>query len=196
MLRCPLGLSKSLRLPTACQRNQWPALPWALSIHSSYVLSKESELLRVRLRTEFVSAFKAKDHFSANTLRAVLAEINDADKTSGVQVPNHDVVSILRKALTRRAQSAAQYKAASREDLAEKETQEANLLEKFLPPSLSEAEIDARLKECLQSIENSDSRAAMGRLMKAFYAQVDKSAVEGKIVKERAEHLLHSQVSA
>lgn len=86
--------------------------------------------------------------------------------------------------------SAAEFKAASREDLAETEMKEAEFLSSFLPPCLSEEQIDSILQECLSTQKDSNPRA-LGMLMKAFYSKVDRSTVDGQLVKSRAERMLN-----
>jgi len=165
--------------------------------HGSTAVLDESQPVRTRLTAELKNTMKAKDRFSSNVLRSVLAEIYAADKASTGKADNTAVVSILRKALTRRTDSAAEFRTASRADLAEVETREAKFLSSFLPPSLSETEIDAILSDCVQSIPNFEpSPRAMGPLMKAFYSRVDRSTVDGALVKNRAEHIINSQRSA
>jgi|SRR5882757_934511 len=86
--------------------------------------------------------------------------------------------------------SAAQFNEASRSDLAGKEQQEADFLSRFLPPLLSEAEIDRLLKEVAAehlSQTPGDPRRSIGKVFKAFYAKVDRASVDPDLVKRRAE---------
>jgi uncharacterized protein YqeY len=89
--------------------------------------------------------------------------------------------------------SAAQFNQASRSDLAGKEQQEADLLARFLPPLLPETEIDGILQEIIaeqaSQIQGSPHKS-IGKLFKAFYSRVDRSAVDPDLVKRRAEALL------
>ena len=90
--------------------------------------------------------------------------------------------------------SATQYTSASRLDLAAVESREADLLSKFLPPLLSQEEIDACLREVINegNLKTENSKKALGLALKAFYARVDKANVDGQQVKKRAEILLGS----
>lgn len=61
----------------------------------------------------------------------------------------------------------------------------------FLPPLLVESEIDRILQDVLDEHKpEGDLRRALGKLLKAFYAKVDKSTVDANLVKKRAETLL------
>ncbi|TDL24185.1 GatB/YqeY domain-containing protein, partial [Rickenella mellea] len=138
----------------------------------------------------------AKDTFSSTTIRSVLSEIYAADKTVvDKKVNNSTVISIVRKAVVRRNDSARQYIAASRTDLAETETREADLLSTFLPPLKSEAEVDSILRDIIsqQNLKDVNPHKRKGELLKAFYSKVDKSLVDGDMVQHRAkEHLANS----
>lgn len=72
------------------------------------------------------------------------------------------------------------------------ERHEANILTTYLPPMLSEAEVDAALRVALAEQEQlqGDPRKVMGILFRAFYSNVDKSTVDPEQVKKRAEILL------
>lgn len=88
-------------------------------------------------------------------------------------------------------ESASQFTRASRPDLAEKEKREADVLTNFLPPLLSEAEIDHTLTEVIAALPSgTDPRRGLGLVFKGFYAMVDKSVVDSDVVKKRAEVLL------
>ena len=90
--------------------------------------------------------------------------------------------------------SAFQFTAASRPDLAAVETREAELLTKFLPPLLSQTEIDTYLRDIIveeQRKHGADNpKKVFGQVLKTFYVKVDKSSVDGQLVKKRAEELL------
>lgn len=90
--------------------------------------------------------------------------------------------------------SAAEFEKAARADLAEKERNEAQLLQVFLPPLLPEADIDKTLQEIISEQKlvpgDGNSRKAIGAVFKQFYARVDRSLVDTDLVKRRAEALL------
>jgi len=89
--------------------------------------------------------------------------------------------------------SASQFTAASRADLAEKELREVELLETFLPPLLTELAVDETLKECITeaAISPSDNPGkSKGKLFKAFYDKVDKTLVDADLLKRRVDAIL------
>ncbi|KAG6832494.1 hypothetical protein H0H87_001419 [Tephrocybe sp. NHM501043] len=99
--------------------------------------------------------------------------------------------NILRKGVIRRNEAAAKFTQASRQDLADKELQEAKILEQFLPALLPEAYIDMALCEIIESLPAAArSQKSLGQIFKSFYQKVDRSTVDTNVVKNRAEALL------
>ncbi|KAI9463690.1 GatB/YqeY domain-containing protein, partial [Lactarius psammicola] len=138
----------------------------------------------------------AKDSLTSTTIRSVLSEVYSADKVSnGKKIDSSAIALLIRKAYARRLDSAVQFNQASRPDLAGKEQQEADLLVRFLPPLLPEAEVDRILQNVMSeqvSQAQDDPRKSIGRIFKAFYAKVDRASVDPDLVKRRAETLLSS----
>lgn len=134
---------------------------------------------------------KTKDSITSTTIRSILSEIYAADKSAGSPVSSSAIIAILRRATLRRHDSAIQFVNASRPDLAQKEHREADILAAFLPPLMSEAEIDRVLNEVItETTLDGDSRKILGQVYKTFYSKVDKSTVDTNIVKRKAEALL------
>ncbi|KAG2015927.1 hypothetical protein CC2G_009146 [Coprinopsis cinerea AmutBmut pab1-1] len=136
---------------------------------------------------------QSKDTVKSTTLRSVLSEVYNADKASkDEKVDSSTIVGILRKAVERRTEAADKFRAASRDDLAEKELQQVDIISKFLPPTLPESEVDSILSSILEQLPpaNGPPQKALGMVFKQFYTQVDKSVVDAELVKRRAQALL------
>jgi uncharacterized protein YqeY len=100
--------------------------------------------------------------------------------------------------------AAAQFRAASREDLAEKEETEATLLQQFLPPALSEADINRLLAEAIAEIRsnapNPDSTSAalpspqqlLGKVLKSFWSKAPQGtgSIPGAVITRKAKEFL------
>jgi uncharacterized protein YqeY len=147
--------------------------------------------IRQQLMSGVKTAMKTKDSITSTTIRSILSEVYAADKSAGSPVPSSAIIAILRRATLRRHDSAIQFVNASRPDLAQKEHREADILAAFLPPLMSEAEIDRVLNEVItETALDGDSRKILGQVYKSFYSKVDKSTVDTNIVKCKAEALL------
>ncbi|KAJ6558567.1 GatB YqeY domain-containing protein [Mycena vulgaris] len=145
--------------------------------------------VRAELTAAVKAAMKSRDTMSSTTLRGVLAEVYSADKATNNQISSSTIFSILRKATARRTESAAAYTSAARPDLAEKELLEVKLLSQFLPPLLSEADIDGHLQKILDDLPKP---IKPGNVFKVFYSIVDKSTVDSEMVKKRLDVLLNN----
>ncbi|EDR08921.1 uncharacterized protein LACBIDRAFT_296491 [Laccaria bicolor S238N-H82] len=133
-------------------------------------------------------AMKSKDGFTSNTLRSVLSEVYAADKTANEKVPSPIIT-----------EATSKFVDASRSDLADNETREATLLMTFLPPLMSEVDVDHTLKNIIDTLtagrDVPKTQALIGLVFKEFYAQVDKSNVDPIQVKRRAQVLM-SEISS
>ncbi|CAE6448618.1 unnamed protein product [Rhizoctonia solani] len=154
--------------------------------------------VRTRLRDELKQAMKAKDSFRSTTIRSALAEITNADKANkGTPIANDSILSLLQKSIARRTESASQFRSASRNDLAEKEDAECQVLSAFLPAQLNEEEVENRLREAFSKLENTTGNpgALVGRLMKAFYETTERASVQADAVSKKAREIIQSAVA-
>jgi len=102
---------------------------------------------------------------------------------------------LLTLVISEQLDSAIQFTQACRSDLAGKEQREADLLARFLPPLLSEAEVDRILQDIKteQALQaQDDPRKSIGRIFKTFYAKVDRASVDPDLLKRRADALFSS----
>lgn len=76
--------------------------------------------------------------------------------------------------------------------MADIETREAEALNAFLPPLLSQTEIDTRLHAAIQEADLKPTDKGTGKVMKAFYSKTDRSEVDAALVKQRLDALLSS----
>lgn len=89
-----------------------------------------------------------------------------------------------------------QYTKADRPELADRELQEVDLLSTFLPPLKTAAEIDEALCQVIHDLLSGEtpSRSDTGKILKGFYAKIEKAAVDPKLVNERLTLLMkHSK---
>ncbi|ELU44153.1 YqeY domain-containing protein [Rhizoctonia solani AG-1 IA] len=155
--------------------------------------------VRTRLREELKQAMKAKDSFRSTTIRSALAEITNADKANkGTLIADDNILSLLQKSIARRTESASQFRSASRNDLAEKEEAECQVLSGFLPAQLSEEEIENRLREAFSKLESTTGNpgALVGKLMKAFYETTERASVQADAVSKKAREIIQSAASS
>ena len=113
-------------------------------------------------------ALKSKDKKTYPTLRLIVSAIKDAEiagRSKGQKdIKDGDIISLLKKMAKQRKESCDVYKKAGRTELLESETNEIEVINKFLPNQLSEEETK---KICLETIKsvNATSMKDMGKIM-------------------------------
>lgn len=113
-----------------------------------------------------MAAMKAHDQVRMNAVRSIKSAILLAKTAEGAKesLEDADVVKMIMKLAKQRRESAEQYTAAGRPELAENELAEAAVLEEYLPRQLSEAEVEEKLKEIIAAT-GASSPAEMGKVM-------------------------------
>tara|TARA_X000000368_G_C22522697_1_gene489904 strand:+ start:104 stop:553 length:450 start_codon:yes stop_codon:yes gene_type:complete len=122
--------------------------------------------LELKITTALKDAMKSKNHIALTALRAVKSAIllHKTQKSSDGQLSNEDEMKILQKLVKQRKDSADIYKSQGRNDLAEPELKEAELIQQFLPKALSEEEVKEVVKSIIEEIE-ADGMKDMGKVM-------------------------------
>jgi uncharacterized protein YqeY len=127
-------------------------------------------------------AMKARNTEALTTLRSMNAQIKDATINQGKEVSDIDVATVLAKAIKQRQESAEQFHQGGRQDLADTEEREMELLRKYQPQQLTESEIEALVQSCA-SETGATSKKDIGKLMGALMPQV-KGKADGKLVNQ------------
>ena len=133
-----------------------------------------------KLMEDMKAAMKAHDMSAVNALRGVIAKAKDLTVNAGKEMNDDAVLSVIAKGVKQREESIAQFTAAGRAELAEGEKKEMELLSKYLPAQLSEAEVAAVVKAVVAET-GAASKKDMGRVMKEVMARV-KGQADGKLV--------------
>lgn len=134
----------------------------------------------------------ARDQEKLEALRAIKAALlleKTKEGTTG-EIPESVELKLLQKLVKQRRESADQYLAGGRKDLAEKELFEASIIEKYLPHQMSSEEVEAKVKQIIAST-GATSIKDMGRVMAAASAEFAGKA-DNKTVSEIVKRLLGS----
>lgn len=130
--------------------------------------------LRERFTQEMKAAMVAKDAPRTSTIRMIMAKLKDTDiaaRPSGVeQVPEEQIVAMLRSMVKSRRESAEMYTQGNRPELAEKEAAEIAVIESFLPQQMDEAAMQAAVAEAVAE-SGASSVKDMGKVMAALKAK-------------------------
>lgn len=138
--------------------------------------------LQEDLTTALKVAMKSKDQEALAALRAIKAEILLAQTESGSkeEITEEQEIKILSKLVKQRKDSAAIYTEQNRNDLAEPELAQAEIISQFLPAQLSEAEIEKVVVETIQKI-GAEGMKDMGKVMGIVNQQLAGQA-DGKTI--------------
>ncbi len=121
--------------------------------------------LEQEVMTKIKEAMKAKDKDKLASLRSIKNEILKAKTAKDAsELSEEDEQKLLQKLIKQREDSASLYKEQGRNDLAEPEEAEAELIKEFLPEQLSEAEIEAHIDAIIKET-GASSMKDMGKVM-------------------------------
>ena len=122
--------------------------------------------LELKITTALKEAMKSKNKMALTALRAVKSAIllHKTQKSSDGGLSNEDEMKILQKLVKQRKDSAAIYTGQGRNDLADPELKEAELIQQFLPKALSEDEVKEVIKSIIDEI-GAEGMKDMGRVM-------------------------------
>jgi uncharacterized protein len=136
-----------------------------------------------QMQTDVTTALKAGDRERAGALRLIVSELQKAEKEGA----DGDEVAVLQRERKRRLESAEAYDDGGRDDLAQAERSEADLIEGYLPEQVSDEELEEIVSAAVGEADAS-SAADMGRVMGLVMPKV-KGRADGKrvsaAVKER-----------
>ncbi|MDO8995851.1 MAG: GatB/YqeY domain-containing protein [Sediminibacterium sp.] len=135
-------------------------------------------------------AMKAKDEALLRGLRAIKAEIIKAKTEPGAngQITEEQEQKLLQKLVKQRKDSLEIYQQQNRADLAQKETEEIGVIEKFLPKQLTQEELDAAVALIIAET-GASSAADMGKVMGVASKQLAGKA-DGKAIAAAVKALL------
>ena len=145
--------------------------------------------LKSTIDQDIKEAMKAKDQVSLRALRAIKSQIMLAETAEGRKdeaLTEEEEMKLLAKQAKQRRDSWQQFKDNGRDDLASKEKEELEVIEKYLPKALSHEEIEAEVKKIIEQT-GASSMKDMGRVMgmasKAMAGKADGKAIS-QIVKQ------------
>ena len=136
------------------------------------------------------TAMLARDEKSLRGLRAIKAAILLAKTSEGAggELKEDDETKLLQKLVKQRKDSLEIYQQQKRTDLAQKEQEEIEVIEKFLPKQLSAEELQAEIKNIIAET-GATSSADMGKVMGAATKKLAGKA-DGKTISTTVRELL------
>ena len=136
--------------------------------------------LKSRINDDIKNAMRAGDARRRDALLLLLAALKQREVDERKELADGDIIAVIDKMLKQRRDSIAQFEKGGRQDLADAEKFELEVLQAYMPQALSDAEIAAAVVAAM-----SDTGAAgptdMGRVMAALKAKLAGRADMGKV---------------
>jgi uncharacterized protein YqeY len=140
-----------------------------------------------RLKDDVRAAMKRRDELSVRVLRMVLADLHNREIAAKGELTEEQVVAALRTAVKQRQDAAEQYAEGGRQDRADAELAEIEVIAAYLPQLLEGDELAAAVDEAIASsgaASPSDMGKVMGQLMGKYQGRIDGKAANA-LVRER-----------
>lgn len=138
-------------------------------------------MLRNELNDALKTAVKGQDKCATSTLRLIMAALKDRDiaarsKGNCDGVGHDEILEMLQKMVRQRREAIELYEEGGRDELADRERREIEVIEGFLPQPLGEAEMTGAIREVigeLQATTIKDMGRVMGALKERFPGRMD-----------------------
>ena len=138
--------------------------------------------LKTQLTEGMKTAMRAKDQVSLSTIRLINAAIKQFEVDERTEVDDAKVISILTKMVKQRKDSAKIYTEAGRQDLADKENAEIEILNRYLPQMMSAEEIKTVVEAAITET-GASGMADMGKVMGVLKTRLAGKADMGEVNK-------------
>ncbi len=139
--------------------------------------------LKTQLTNAMKTAMRAKDKATLGAIRLILADIKRIEVDERIELDDDRILVIMDKMLKQRRDSIKQYLAADRQDLADQETFEITIIEKFLPTKLTDEEIDQLITAAIKET-GAESMRDMGKVMGIIRPQIQGRADAAEVSKK------------
>lgn len=141
-----------------------------------------------KIKTDLKEAMKSGNTEKRDVLRMIDSMIKNVEIEKGKReegLSDEEIVEVVMRAVKQRKDSASQYEAGGRPELAEKEQKEIEILSGYLPTQLTEEEIAKIVKEEMAGLEKA-SGSDMGKIMGSIMGKL-KGKADGNIVRKIVE---------
>ncbi|MEO7040422.1 MAG: GatB/YqeY domain-containing protein [Candidatus Elarobacter sp.] len=137
--------------------------------------------IKDEITADMKDAMRARDQVRLDTLRSVVSAFDYRRIAAGAELAEADQVAVVQKLVKQRTDSIEQFAKAGRTELAEKETREREILQKYLPVQKSPDDVRSVVRAALAALP-ADGRN-QGALMKVVMPQL-KGVADGNLVRQ------------
>jgi uncharacterized protein len=149
--------------------------------------------IKENIISDLTAAMKSQDALRTSTLRMVKAAImnREIEKGAGSQLTDEEVLKTLQSLVKQRRDSFEQYVSGGRQELADKEQAEIEIIEKYLPQAASQEELEQAVAKAIAST-NAETMRDMGKVMKEVQAILAGRSVDNRMLSELVKSRLSS----
>ena len=144
--------------------------------------------LKEQLKDDLKIAMRAKDSFKRDVIRFLMSAIKQVEVDERRELSDEDILKLIQKSVKQREDSIAQFKKAKRDDLANKEENEAKILQAYLPAQLSDEELKLLVSEAIKK-SGATSMKDIGKVM-GIAIKDSKGQADGKRINQFVKELL------
>lgn len=140
--------------------------------------------LKARISEDMKTAMRARETERLGTIRLLLAAIKQREVDERVELDDTAVLAVVEKLIKQRKDSIAQFQQAGRNDLADKELAEVDVLKVYMPAALSDAEVAAEVQQAVAATGAAgpqDMGKVMGVLKGKLAGRADMTAVSALV---------------
>ena len=139
--------------------------------------------LSQKIVSDLTVSMKAQEALRTSTLRMVKAAMMNRQIEKGGELDDDEVLKLLRTLVKQRRDSVEQYEKGGRQELADKEKAEIEIIEVYLPQSASQEEIENAVITAIAET-GAASMKDMGKVMKAVQASLSGKNADGRVISE------------
>ena len=129
---------------------------------------------------------RSKDEIKVSTIRFLMASIHNVKIEKG-KLSEEDVVSVIQKQIKQGKESIEGFKQGGRDELIKNETQEIEILQKYLPEQMSDSDVELLVDKAIRDTSSSEQRdigKVMGVLSSKLKGKADMGVVSGLVKKK------------
>jgi uncharacterized protein len=147
-------------------------------------------MLSEKIKIDLKESMKNKDAFRLSVLRSLSSAMQNEEiklKKREVGLSEEEIVQVFQRESKKRKDSISQFETGGREDLAENEKKELEIIKQYLPEQLSEEDVRQKVKEIITShgeVLPSQFGQIMGQVMKELQGKADGNLVKNVVKQE------------
>lgn len=139
-----------------------------------------SKDLKSLIKSQVTISMKDGDKFRTTVLRMILAEIQKIEIEEKSDLDELQITSILEKMIKQRNDAITQFEQAKRQELADKEKQEIEIIKEFLPEQMSDEEVTELVSKIISEVDAQDMKD-MGKVMGSLKPLISGKADAGVV---------------